>query len=105
MSNPRIVQHKPKREEAKVAQLTSLKRENHSLKRAIKRLEKEIGKRIEVEEDVAEQGLEEAFVPTENKTVQENHCGACGSVSVRSLTLIDRVYRVCVDCKARNRVI
>ena len=60
---------------------------------------KEISKRTGLEEDAAEAGLEET-IPTETPSEQ---CPECG-IEMRMLTLNNRTYAICPDCKARKRV-
>lgn len=93
----RVVQHRPKREEAKARELSTLKKENNILKRTIKRLEKEIGKRITLEEET-EQDCETGE-PSQRET-----CGECNSVAIRIIALADKEFRICAECKARTRV-
>jgi formylmethanofuran dehydrogenase subunit E len=85
--------HRPKREEAKTREVVDLKRENHQLKRAVKRLEKEIRKRAEVEEEVAEP---EPLAPQEV-------CPECES-NLKLITVGPVTLKVCHQCKWRTKV-
>ncbi len=98
--NP-ITPHRPSREEKTAKEMSDLKRENHKLKRTVKRLEKEIDKRAEVEADIAEKGLEE-----EGEKIQETvYCKACnGEQPLRQLLLNGKVYEICPVCKARTKI-
>ena len=98
MSKNRVVPHRPQREEAKAKEASDLKRENHKLKREVKRLEKEIRKRGDKEEEVAEEGLEEA----REQIIQT--CKKCHTGLLKVISLAGRQYEVCVDCKDRRRV-
>ena len=93
MSHGHNSSHRPKREEAKTKEVVDLKRENHQLKRAVKRLEKEIRKRAEVEEEVAEPEASEAW----------EDCPECKG-PVKLLTVGPVTLKVCHQCKWRTKV-
>jgi uncharacterized protein with PIN domain len=90
----RVTSHRPKREEAKSRESIELKRENHQLKRAVKRLEKEIRKRVDVEEEV--------IAEPEPLALQEK-CPEC-SGPLTHLTVGPVTLRVCRECKWRVKV-
>jgi uncharacterized protein YlxW (UPF0749 family) len=86
----RAVQHKPRNEERKAKEIVDLKQENHSLKRKLKRLQKEVRKREPPEAE------EEMIEPTTEK------CPECGT-QIRELDLAGKRYRICGDCKWRQK--
>lgn len=91
-------QNRPKREVAHAKELADLKKENHTLKRAVKRLQKEISKRVDIEEDAAEQGLEEEQTETLPKASE------CCRAPLKYLELNGKTWAICPECKARNKV-
>jgi formamidopyrimidine-DNA glycosylase len=99
MPKQQATQHRPKREDQRAKEVSDLKRENHELKRAVKRLQKEVTKRVSVEEDVAEQGLQEQAEMVVNK----HGCPDCGT-TVRELVLAGKQFHICPDCKWRAKV-
>ena len=103
MSNPRVTPHRAKREESKTKELTDLKRENHQLKRAVKRLEREFTKRTQIEEDLAEQGLQEQGEEVQAKAKKDGSCQKCGCDALSVFSLQNRIYAVCKECGWRGR--
>ena len=102
MQNNYAATHRPKREDAKAKELADLKRENFELKRAVKRLQKDIAKRSGMQEELAEQGFE---VEVDVEVQVESKACPCGSVTpLKQLTLNGKVYAICIDCKARSRI-
>jgi formamidopyrimidine-DNA glycosylase len=91
----RVVPHKPKREEAKAQEMVVLKQENNSLKRRVKRLEKEIKKRGHSEEEAIED-------PTPTFKAITDECPECGS-PVSYFTLAGKAFHVCGECKWRRK--
>jgi hypothetical protein len=98
------VQHKVKREEAKAQVVANLKRENHQLKRAVKRLEKDLNKRVAVEEEVAEQGLQEEAMEKGVTAKRDDLCQKCGDDSLHLVTLLNRTYAICAGCGWRGKL-
>jgi len=90
--------HKPKRDEAKAKEVADLRRENHELRRTVKRLYKEVGKRVASQDDAAEVVEESPEVP---EVVVASIC-SCMIIPVE-LVLNGNTYLVCPDCKARKR--
>jgi Zn finger protein HypA/HybF involved in hydrogenase expression len=90
----RAVQHRPKGEEQKAREMVDLKQENHSLKRKLKRLEKEVRKRTTIEEDAI------AIETPEEPAVEE--CPECGS-RIKNLTLAGKSFNICGECKWRKK--
>jgi len=104
MSNQRVTPHRVKRETSKAKEQNELRKENLQLKRAVKRLEKEVHRRASVEVDAVEEGLEEDGAKIQ-KTVKDNgSCPNCESESIRAITLCGNTYIVCKDCAWRKRV-
>lgn len=95
-----VTPHRPKRDKQRARELAELKKENTKLQRAVKRLEKEINKRVEVEGDAAEEGLEESLADTE---VVET-CKACNTGILQTLILANKVFSVCPECKWRAKI-
>lgn len=106
MQNNQASSHRPKREDQKSKELSDLKRENFQLRRTIKQLQKEIKKRVKVEEDVAEQGLEEQapeeFEAPQEPVQDELGCPEC-QTPVRVITLAGKDFLVCPECKWRKK--
>lgn len=97
MPRNRAVQHKPKNEERKAKELVDLKQENHSLKRKLKRLQKEVRRRTIIEEEVA---IEAA--PFASNAASVDQCPDCDGL-LRVLTLAGKRYRICGECKWRQK--
>ena len=97
----RVHQHRPKREEAKAKELADTKKENHHLRRKLKRLEKEF-RRHAPPPDV----MEDEDVPTlaESKGKIVEKCKKCYEGIIRILHLAGRKYAVCPECKDRKRI-
>lgn len=90
-------QSRPKREAAHSKELSDLKKENHSLKRTVKRLQKEITKRTSVEEDAVDEAPEESASTVEAVSL-------CCGVPIKSITLNSKTWVVCPECKARRKI-
>lgn len=93
--------HRPKREDARNKELVDLRKENGLLRRTVKRLKKQVAKHgipdIIEEEDVVEQ---ETVQPVH---IQE-HCKCGSSQEPRVLVLNGKVYSICPECKARQKI-
>lgn len=96
MPKNRAVQHKPKNEERKAKELVDLKQENHSLKRKLKRLQKEVRKLGPVNEEYEEHEGSGAGMP------EIERCPKC-QVPTKSLELAGKRYRICGECKWRQK--
>jgi len=103
MTKLRITQHKVKRDEARAQESTNLKRENTKLKRTVKRLEKEVTKRLHIASAVEEDALDETGGVLCRETLNLGICPTCRSDCVRQIILLGRSYRVCKDCGWRKR--
>jgi len=104
MAKVRITQHKAKREEARVQETVTLKRENNQLKRKVKRLEKEVDKKLALAADAVEAGLEEDGGVLFRETLKDVlNCPTCTSDSIRQIILLGNSYRVCKDCGWRKK--
>lgn len=101
MQKNSVTAHRPKREEAKAKELADLKRENFSLRRTVKRLEKEVRKRADIEEEKAEEGLQDSM---EVEVKLETECPECKGGAVRRLTLAAKEFLICPECKWRTKV-
>ena len=98
MHNNYAAVNKPKRDDAKAKELADLRRENHELRRTVKRLTKEISKRTAHEEESVD---EEAGVVEPPVVTVQAICG-CG-VEAISLTLNGKLFMICPECKTRKR--
>jgi len=90
--------NKPKREDAKAKELADLRRENHELRRTVKRLYKEVGKRVASQDEAVEVDvLEEPAIPMTHSAICE-----CG-VPPLEIALNSKIFLVCPECKARKK--
>jgi hypothetical protein len=90
--------HKPKRDEAKAKEVADLRRENHELRRTVKRLYKEVGKRVAFQDEAVEvDPVEEPEIPMTYSAICE-----CGIPPVE-IALNDKLFLVCPECKARKK--
>ena len=104
MAKIRMTQHKAKREEAKVQETVELKRQNMQLKRKVRRLEKEVDKKLALAADAVEAGLEEDAGVLFRETLKDVlNCPTCSSDSIRQIVLLGNSYRVCKDCGWRKK--
>lgn len=102
----RYTQHRQEREPKVLSkQLRHLKGENQKLAKQNARLRKEIEKSALVPEEkyYKQELLTEA--PDEWKErINKPACPKCNSNDMAEITVIGRTYRVCRDCKYRERV-
>ena len=89
--------NRPKREEAKAKELSDLRRENHELRRTVKRLAKEVNKRVGSQDDAVEVEI------TSDEPIQivASICD-CGTKPVE-IVLNSKTWHVCPECKARKK--
>lgn len=101
MSKNQLAVNLPKREDARAKELADLKRENHELRRKVKRLKKELTKRVSGIETV---DVEEEEVECEASDGKEG-VAFCGCFSQPTeLTLASKTFLICPECKARKRL-
>jgi hypothetical protein len=90
--------NKPKRDDAKAKELADLRRENHELRRTVKRLYKEVGKRVASQDEaVVVEEPQESVVPATFIALCE-----CG-VQPLEIALNSKIFLVCPECKARKK--
>lgn len=99
MPKIRAVQHKPKNEERKAKEIVDLKQENHSLKRKLKRLQKEVRKRVPPE---AEEEAMLMSAPYSSNAAFVDKCPECEGF-LKMLSLAGKRYIICGDCKWRKK--
>lgn len=81
--------------------LAELRIENRALRRTIKRLEKELGRRSDATEELEEalEELADAQPTIEAKTVKS--CPVCESADIKPFDTPNKRVQVCQDCRAR----
>jgi hypothetical protein len=91
--------NKPKKEETRAREVADLRRENHALKRKVKRLYKEVGRRINFEDTPDETPYEPPLAEATNESA---FCGC--DVQPTELSLAGKMFLICPDCKARKKI-
>ncbi len=88
----KTVQHKEKRDKANAKELADLKKQNHSLKRTVARLNKQINKLMD-----SNSGPEAEDEMT-TTAISGPVCPACASTDIRTLKLSNFTLTVCKSC-------
>lgn len=94
-------QHRPRREDAKGKELSSIKKENKQLHRQVARLQKQVAKGIELK--IEEEPTKTLADAEGQSPIFDHECEKCRSLSIGVLKVPTGILLVCKECGHRRK--